>query len=63
VTVTHDYPVGYWLLIAMGLLLVPALLITWRSINFEHMRWQESDHASRSGLVSAFSSMSSGGDE
>src|SRR5205807_10665820 len=63
VTVTHDYPVGYWLLIAVGLLLVPALLITWRSINFEHMRWQESDHSSSSGLVSALSSMSSGDDE
>jgi hypothetical protein len=46
VTVTHDYPVTFWLWIALGLLLVPALLITWRSINFEHMRWQESDQAS-----------------
>jgi hypothetical protein len=63
VTVTHDYPVSSWLWIAGGLLLVPALLITWRSINFEHMRWQESDHASGSGLVSMISSVSSGGDE
>jgi hypothetical protein len=62
VNVTHDYPVGYWLLIAVGLLLLPAILITWRSINFEYMRWQESDHAG-SGLASAISSMSSGGDE
>ena len=44
VTVTHDYPVGYWFWIAAGLLVVPAILITWRSINFEHRRWQESDH-------------------
>src|SRR5579859_3404545 len=63
VTITHDYPVSYWFLIAVGLLIVPAILITWRSINFEHMRWQESDHASGSGLASALSSMSSGGDE
>jgi hypothetical protein len=63
VTVTHDYPVGYWLWIAAGLLFVPAILITWRSINFEHRRWQESDHASHSGLVSALASMSSGDNE
>jgi hypothetical protein len=25
-------------------LLVPAGLITWRSINFEHLRWAESDY-------------------
>ncbi|HEV2962646.1 MAG TPA: DUF4178 domain-containing protein [Candidatus Angelobacter sp.] len=63
VTVTHDYPVGYWLWIAAGLLVVPAVLVTWRSINFEHLRWQESDHASHSGLVSALSAMSSGDNE
>ena len=63
VTVTHDYPVGYWFWIAAGLLVVPAILITWRSINFEHRRWQESDHASHSGVASALSSISSGGDE
>lgn len=62
VTVTHDHPVGYWFLIAAALLLVPAILITWRSMNFEHLRWQESDHA-RSGVVSALSSVSSGDDE
>lgn len=48
VTVTHDVPVYSWFLIAAGLLLVPALVITWRSMNFEHMRWQESDHATGS---------------
>jgi hypothetical protein len=59
VTVTHDYPVGYWFLIAVGLLAVPAILTTWRSINFEHRRWQESDHASHSGMVSVVSSVAS----
>ena len=34
------------LLAALGLLLVPAVLITWRSMKFEHRRWAESDHAS-----------------
>jgi hypothetical protein len=59
VTVTHDHPVAAWFLIALGLLVVPAVLTTWRSINFEHRRWQESDHAS-SGLSSALSAFSSG---
>lgn len=48
VTVTQDVPVFILLPIAAGLLLVPALLVTWRSMNFEHLRWQESDHASSS---------------
>jgi hypothetical protein len=48
VTVTQDVPVFIWLPIAAGLLLVPALLVTRRSMNFEHLRWQESDHASSS---------------
>jgi hypothetical protein len=45
VTVTHDVPVYWWFPVAAGLLVVPALLVTWRAMNFEHMRWQESDHA------------------
>lgn len=61
VTVTHDYPVGYWFWIAVALLFAPALLITWRSMSFEHLRWQESDHAG-SGVISTLSSRSSGDD-
>ena len=45
VTVTHDVPVYWWFPVAAGLLVVPALFVTWRSMNFEHLRWQESDHA------------------
>jgi hypothetical protein len=45
VTVTHDVPVYRWFPVAAGLLVVPALFVTWRSMNFEHLRWQESDHA------------------
>ena len=59
VTVTHDSPVSYWFLIAAGMLVIPAILITWRSVNFEHMRWQESDHASHSGVASALGSVAS----
>jgi hypothetical protein len=29
-------------------LLLPAGLLTWRSMNFEHLRWAESDYASAS---------------
>ena len=31
------------------LLLIPALLITWRSMNFEHLRWAESDYGGAPG--------------
>jgi hypothetical protein len=31
--------------IALVALLVPPALITWRSVNFEHLRWAESDYA------------------
>jgi hypothetical protein len=31
--------------IALLALLVPPALITWRSVNFEHLRWAESDYA------------------
>ncbi|HWX53499.1 MAG TPA: DUF4178 domain-containing protein [Verrucomicrobiae bacterium] len=49
VSVTHDAPVYWWFLVAAALLVVPALFATWRSMSFEHMRWQESDHAGGSG--------------
>jgi len=55
VTVIRGAPTSLWFLIAIPLLLVPAILSTWRSIGFEHRRWQESDHASSV-------STSSGGD-
>lgn len=57
VAVIHDVPNSLWFMIAAPLLLVPAIFSTWRSISFEHRRWQESDHASASG------SSSSGGDD
>jgi len=69
VTVTHDVPVYWWFLVAAGLLVVPAVFATWRSLNFEHLRWQESDHASApfnlggAGRASAGKSIFGGGDD
>ena len=45
VTVTRGSPTSVWFLIAVPMLVIPAVLSTWRSISFEHQRWQESDHA------------------
>jgi hypothetical protein len=45
VTVKRDVPQYSFYGIALLALLAPAILLTWRSISFEHMRWAESDHA------------------
>jgi hypothetical protein len=49
VTVKRDVP--NLLLFGIGLLALaaPAIFITWRHINFEHLRWAESDHAPAGG--------------
>jgi hypothetical protein len=44
VTVKRDVPQYPFYGIALLALLAPAILLTWRSISFEHMRWAESDH-------------------
>ena len=44
VALRRDVPqIGFFWLGGL-LLLIPALLITWRSMNFEHLRWAESDY-------------------
>jgi hypothetical protein len=48
VTVTRDVPVLSVYLVAFAALLLPALLISWRTYNFEQMRWAESGHPKRS---------------
>ena len=48
VTVTRDVPVLGIYLAALGVLLLPALLISWRTYNFEQMRWAQSDHPMKS---------------
>jgi hypothetical protein len=44
VSVKRDVPQYSFYAIALGALLLPAVLLTWRSLSFEHRRWMESDH-------------------
>jgi Domain of unknown function (DUF4178) len=44
VTITRDVPQASFLGLGLLALLIPAGLITWRSLNFEHLRWSESDY-------------------
>lgn len=45
ITAKRDVPQASFFGIALLALLVPSGLITWRSLNFEHLRWAESDYA------------------
>jgi hypothetical protein len=49
ITVTRDVPQLSFFGIALLALVIPAGLITWRSMNFEHLRWAESDYGSSGG--------------
>src|SRR5882762_1151280 len=60
IDVTHDVPVFGIYGIAFLALLVPAVVISWRSYTFERSRWSESDHPPKE--LSNMSS-SSGDDE
>jgi hypothetical protein len=44
VTVKRDVPQASFFGLAVLALLLPACLLTWRSLNFEHLRWAESDY-------------------
>jgi hypothetical protein len=44
ITVKRDVPQYSFYGVALLALLLPAVLLTWRSVSFEHMRWAESDH-------------------
>jgi hypothetical protein len=50
VTVTRDVPAMSLYLIALGALLLPPLLVLWRTFSFEQLRWAESDHPKTSFL-------------
>ena len=62
VKLTRGVPTPVWFAIAAGLLLVPAILLSWRSMRFEHLRWQESDQGSAgvTGVLSSLTHQSSG---
>jgi hypothetical protein len=44
ITVKRDVPQYSFYGLALLALLVPAVLLTWRTLTFEHLRWAESDH-------------------
>lgn len=43
-TITRDVPNYDLYMAAIGALFAPAILISWRTFNFEQLRWAESDH-------------------
>jgi len=43
ITIKRDVPQLTFFGIAVLALLLPAVVVTWRSMNFEHLRWAESD--------------------
>jgi hypothetical protein len=45
VAIKRDVPQYSFYGIALGALLLPVVLLTWRTLSFEHLRWAESDHA------------------
>jgi hypothetical protein len=45
ITIKRDAPQFIFYGLGLLALLLPAGLITWRSMNFEHLRWAESDYA------------------
>lgn len=45
IEVKRDVPQLSWYGLGFLALLVPAIVVTWRSLSFEHLRWAESDHA------------------
>lgn len=48
IVLTRDVPVYSYYFVAGLLLLLPVIVLGWRTFKFEHSRWQESDYASGS---------------
>jgi Domain of unknown function (DUF4178) len=73
VSVKRDVPQLIFFGIGLLALLIPAVFITWRAMNFEHLRWSESDYGTPPGdgsqigslenVAGKFKSSNSGGDE
>lgn len=49
ITLRRDVPQASFFGLGALALLIPAALVTWRSMNFEHLRWAESDYGSSGG--------------
>ncbi|HEY2471473.1 MAG TPA: DUF4178 domain-containing protein [Terracidiphilus sp.] len=62
VTIKRDVPQASFFGLALLALLIPAGLITWRSLNFEHIRWAESDYGSAPNDGSVLSAIENIGD-
>jgi hypothetical protein len=60
-TLRRDVPVPTFFVLAFLALLIPPIVMHWRTAAFEGRRWMESDYASKSSLSSL--SSSSGDDE
>ena len=60
ISIKRDVPQMNFLGIALAALLIPAGLFTWRSLNFEHQRWSESDYPPAEGQLSLGSLLGSG---
>lgn len=64
ITAKRDVPQLSFFGIALAALLLPAGVITWRSLSFEHLRWSESDCASASDdVIGKLNSMFNKGDD
>jgi hypothetical protein len=73
VTLRRDVPQASFFGLAVLALLLPAGLLTWRSLNFEHLRWAESDYGGApddgsllntgENVVDSFKGSTSGDDE
>jgi ribosomal protein S27E len=48
VRVVRDAATSFWFLVAVALLVLPPIAVTWRAMVFERARWAESDHAPES---------------
>ena len=58
IIVRRDVPSDLFIVLALFALMIPPIVVSWRSSRFEYARWQESDYAG-----SSSSSSSSGDDE
>ena len=63
ITVRRDVPQASFFGLGVLALLLPAALVTWRSLNFEHLRWAESDSGGSALGTEKTNEQSSSGDD